>query len=63
MIKLGSQDLGKTFEVVIEGVLRPARFVGYAINNGESTYSFECTDGSDIFHVATSLEGVRAMVE
>jgi len=63
MTKLTAQDLGHTFEVPVEGVLRPARFVAFAVNNGQSTYSFECIDGSGIFHVAISLDGIRPTEE
>lgn len=60
MISLTARELGQTFEVPVEGVLRPARFVAFAVNNGQSTYSFECIDGSDLFHIAASLDGIRS---
>ena len=59
MTHLTGRELGQSFEVPVEGVLRPARFVAFAVNNGKTSYSFECTDGSGIFHIAFTLEGVK----
>lgn len=61
MIQLTARELGQAFDVPVEGVLRPARFVAYGGNNEQTSYSFECTDGSGLFLRTFTLEGVKPL--